>query len=266
MAEALRGKRVLLTRPAGQNADFARRLRAAGAIPVEFPTIRIGPPDDPAPLDGALANLDAYDWLIFTSANGVEHFWRRLQLAGAGRVKLDRVRIAVVGPATAAALMQRKIAVDLIPAEHIAEGLLEAIGDVRGQRVLLPAADIARPTLAEGLQAKGAIVDRVVAYQTRPVEEAGDLRAHLGGLDILTFASSSAVRGFAHLLEGPDPATAIGQAVVACLGPATARTARELDLPVHVVPETYTIPGLIEAILSYLEDCRETTHSPAHRR
>lgn len=251
MPEALRGKRVLLTRPAGQNDEFRQRLRALGAIPIEFPTIQITPPADPSALDAALARLEVYCWIVFTSANAVEHVCHRLLRVGRTASDFSQARIAAIGPATAAALAEQGVGVDLVPGEHVAEALVEQIGDVAGQRILLPAADIARPTLAAGLQAKGAIVDRVVAYQTKPVEAAGDLTTCLNTLDVLTFASSSAARNFVHLLNTAAPATAIGRAIVACIGPATAKTAEEMGLPVHVVAETYSIPGLTEALVQH---------------
>jgi uroporphyrinogen-III synthase len=253
MPDGLRGKRVLVTRAKGQNEKFSRQLEAVGAIPVEFPTIQIVPPSDPGPLDKAIANLTNYDWLIFTSANGVTHFWQRLDMTDKGLTDLQNVRIAAIGPATAATLSKRQAQVDLIPSEHVAEALLEAIGDVAGQCILLPTADIARPTLVEGLQAKGATVDRVTAYQTKPVEEPGNLLTLLATIDILTFTSASTVRNFVNLLQTDTPATTIGQATVACIGPITAQAARELGLPVHVTAVTYTIAGLVEALIKYEE-------------
>lgn len=253
MRNALDGRRVLITRPAGQSDDFVQRLEALGAVPVIYPLLEITPPDDPAPLDAALARLAAYDWLVFSSANAVEQVWRRLAGAGLGAEALRGRRLAAVGPATAAALAGRGLAVDVVPEEHVAEALVQALGEVAGRRILLPTADIAPTTLADGLRQKGAEVDRVTAYHTRPAAPPADLAAWLSGLDVLTFASSSAVRNFANLLNTGDPAAAIGRAVVACIGPKTARTARQLGLPVHVVPDDYTVPGLVEAIARYFE-------------
>jgi uroporphyrinogen-III synthase len=253
MSDALRHKRVLVTQAKDQTEKFKKQLTKVGAIPIEFSTIQIIPPNDTGPLDEAIARLSAYDWLIFTSANGVKHFWQRLAAAGKGVADLQFIRTAAIGPATAASLNQYGLTIDLTPNEYVAEALLEAVGDVAGQRILLPIADIARLTLAEGLAAKGATVERVTAYQTKPVEDPGNLPALLPTLDVLTFTSASTGRNFVNLLRSDQPATAIGQATVACIGPVTAQTARELGLPVHVVAEKYTIPGLVEALIKYFE-------------
>jgi uroporphyrinogen-III synthase len=253
MSKGLQDKRVLVTRAKGQNKKLSQQLERLGAIPVEFPTIQIAPPDDTGPLDEAIDQINTYHWLILTSANGVFHFWERLTAAGKGTADLQTVHLAAIGPATATALGKLGLIVDLIPEEHVAEALLEAIGEVAGQRILLPTADIARPTLAEGLEAKGAIVNRVTAYQTKPVEDPGELPALLPTLDVLTFTSSSTARNFANLIRANNPTPVIGETVVACIGPITAQTARTLGLPVHVMAKTYTIPGLVEALVTYYE-------------
>jgi uroporphyrinogen-III synthase len=247
MPDALMGKRILVTRGKGQNAKLIKQLEALGAIPVEFPTIDIVAAD-PAPLIEAINNAARYHWLIFTSANGVTYFWQ--QAAGLGKRPDDfqDIRLASVGPATGEALRKIGLLVDLMPAEHTAEALLAAFGSLHGQRVLWPAADIARPILEAGLRAKGAIVERVTAYQTRPVAQAGELPALLPTLDILTFTSASTVHNFVNLLPPGDPAQAIAQAQVACIGPVTAEAARKLGLPVHIVAGVHTIPGLVESL------------------
>ena len=251
MSNTLSGKRVLVTRAAGQNKQLCRQLETVGAFPVEFPTIQIVPPDNTGPLDTAIANLPTYQWLIFTSANGVTYFWQRFAAAGKTTADLHDIQIAAIGPATATALAELGLTVDLIPAEHVAEALVEAMPNLDSQRILLPIADIARDVLAEGLQAKGALVDRVTAYQTQPVTAPGNLPALLPTLDILTFTSASTVRNFVNLLPSDNPAAAIGPALVACIGPITAQAAQEVGLPVHIVAETYTMPGLVEALVHY---------------
>ncbi len=251
MPDGLQGKRVLVTRAAGQNTKLSRQLADLGAIPVEFPTIQIVPPADLTPLDDAIASLSQYDWLIFTSANGVTHFWLRLIAAGKSAADVQSLKIAVVGPATAAALEKFNVRVNHIPPQHVAESLLETLPVSAGERVLYPTADIARPVLADGLRAKGVIVDRVTTYQTQPVTISGNLPELLPTLDVLTFTSSSTVRNFVALLNIAVPANAIGGAVVACIGPIAAQTARELGLPVHIVPSVYTIAGLVSAMEDY---------------
>jgi uroporphyrinogen III methyltransferase/synthase len=251
VAEGLPGKRVLVTRAKGQNQKLSRQLAAVGAVPVEFPTIQITPPEDPKSLDTAIANLDTYQWLIFTSANGVKYFWQRLVAAKKGSAEMQNIQLAAIGPATATAMSKRGLRIDLMPTKHVAEALVNALNDIAGQHILLPTADIARDILVTGLQAKGASVDRVTAYQTKPITDPGNLSALLPTIDILTFTSASTVRNFVSLLEVENLTNAIKPATVACIGPITAQAAKELALPVHIIAETYTIPGLVEALVKY---------------
>jgi uroporphyrinogen-III synthase len=244
----------LVTRAKGQNQKLSRQLVAVGAVPVEFPTIQITPPDDPTPLDTAIANLNTYQWLIFTSANGVKYFWQRLVAAEKGPADVQNIQLAAIGPATTTAISERGLSIDLMPNEHVAEALVDAMNDIAGQHILLPTADIARDTLVTGLQAKGASVDRVTAYQTKPVTDSGNLPSLLPTIDVLTFTSASTVRNFVSLLEVENLAKTIETATVACIGPITARTAKDLALPVHIIAETYTIPGLVEALVNYFQN------------
>jgi len=260
VTNVLQDKRVLVTRAKGQNKKLSQQLAALGAQPVELPTIQIGFPDDLAPLDAALANLTSYDWLIFTSVNGVTHFWQRFLALQCERESLDQVRIAAIGPATADRLASLGLAAEHIPREHVAEALVESLPAITGERVLIPTADIARPTLPDGLQARGAIVNSVVAYQTQPAPTPADLAGRLAGLDILTFTSSSTVQNFAGMLKAKDLTIstvlspyAVEQVIIACIGPKTAQTARELNWPVHIVATDYTIPGLVQALVTYYE-------------
>ncbi|GAB4544019.1 MAG: hypothetical protein Kow0063_37610 [Anaerolineae bacterium] len=248
MSSSLSGLRVVVTRPENQADELCRRLRALGAEPLLFPTIAIAPPQETGPLDRAIARLADYDWIMFTSVNGVEQFWRRLEKTGTPGGALPpayRGKIAAIGPATAEALRQRGAPVQFIPAEYRAEAILEKIGDVTGQRILLPRADIARPALADGLRARGAQVDDVAAYRTvRGDPPPAAFEALLAGVDVVTFTSSSTVRNFVSLTEGLD----YGSPLIACIGPVTADTARELGLPVHVMAGQYTIEGLVNAL------------------
>ncbi|MBI1722411.1 MAG: uroporphyrinogen-III synthase [Gemmatimonadetes bacterium] len=246
----LSGRRIVVTRPADRAARLIERLRARGAEPIPFPTIRLTPAD-PAPLDAAIAALDTFDWVIFTSREGVDAFFRRLDarggmpaaLAGSGgrasSAGVGRLGIAAIGPATAQALRDHRVEPALVPREYVAEALLEALGDVRGLRMLLPRADIARKALADGLRARGAEVVEVAAYRT---VASGAPPPALEGVDAITFTSSSTVRHFVE--SGAD----FGRAKIVCIGPVTAATARELGLPVHAVASEYTEDGLIEAL------------------
>lgn len=235
---ALAGRRIVITRPADQAAALADRLRALGAEPIVFPTIRLEPAD-PAPLDAAIRDLDGFDWVIFTSRRGVEALFARLDALRRPAADVARRKVAAIGPATAAALRERGIAPALVPHQYVAEAILAEIGDVRGRRVFLPRADIARKALAEGLAAKGATVVEVAAYRT---VGAGDPAPALDDVDAVTFTSSSTVRHFV------ESGAAVGHARVVCIGPVTAATAGELGLTVHAIADEYTEDGLIQAL------------------
>ncbi len=247
----LLGKRVLITRARDQAGALVDRLAELGAEPIEFPTIQIIPPQDFGPLDAAIGRLPAYDWVIFTSVNGVAFFWERLAATGKNARALDHAQIGAIGPATAQALMQCGLRVHFTPTQFIAESILDTIGNVAGKRILLPRADIAREALADGLRKRGALVDEIAAYRTVPARLSPDLRdAVLGGrIDIATFTSSSTVRNFVHALGGIDPAEALRGAQIACIGPITAQTARELGLRVDIIAKEHTIEGLVKAIV-----------------
>jgi len=251
MKHPLAGLRVVVTRPEDQAQELCGRLRALGAEPILFPTIAIAPPEAGGPLDQAIVRLIDYDWIIFTSVNGVDHFWTRLveanRSSGAdGQANLSFPgKVAAIGPATAEALRQRGAPVHLIPAEYRAEAILHEIGDVAGQRILLPRADIARPELADGLRAAGAQVDDVSAYRTVQGEpSAAAFDALQAGVDVVIFTSSSTVRNFVSLTRG----LAYGDPLIACIGPVTAATARELGLQVDMVAKEYTVDGLLETL------------------
>ncbi len=242
---AHRPLRILITRPPEQAEAWMTRLREAGYEPVLYPTIRIAPPEDWEPLDQALHRLSrgGYDWLVLTSANGVRFVWNRLQVLGL-QVPAE-VHIAVIGPATAKALQAQGREPDLIPPAYVAEALADALGDVRGLRILLARADRARPTLREILQSRGAQVDEVVAYRTLVAPP--DTPPPLDEVDVVTFTSPSTVQGFVQALgEQPLPP----DVRVVCIGPITARAAREAGLPVHAVAQQYTMEGLLEAVSS----------------
>lgn len=228
----------MITRPRERAQRLAERLRSLGAEPIVFPTVRIEPAD-PGPLEAAARSLEQYDWIVFTSANGVEAFCARLAAAGKDARDLARRKVAAIGPVTAQALRQRGIEPALVPGEYVAEAILGALGEVRGLRFLLPRADIARAALATGLRERGAEVTELAAYRT---VGAGAPPPDLTRADAVTFTSSSTVRHF--VASGAQA----GRAKVVCIGPVTAATARELGLVVHAVATTYTEDGLIEAL------------------
>ena len=231
----LRGRRIVITRPEPDAGRLAARLEALGATPIVVPAIRIAFAE-PTPLDAALANTGRNQWVIFTSRTGVEAVFCRID-------RLEGPRVAAIGPATAAELGKHGVKPDLVPSEYVAEAILESLGEVRGQRFLLPRADIARRALADGLRERGAIVDEIDTYHTLP---AGGERPPLDGVDAVTFTSSSTVRHFVE--AGPVPPGA----KVVCIGPITARTARGLGLKVTEVAGEYTEDGLIAALVAAL--------------
>jgi uroporphyrinogen III methyltransferase / synthase len=162
----LQGKRIIVTRAREQASALSERLREAGAAPIEYPVIAFAPPEDWTPLDQALAKLDEYQWIIFTSVNGVRFLVERMRAFDMSPALLHHHRIGAIGPATAKELESVGLHATFVPSEFVAEAVIEQIGDVAGQRILLPRADLAREALADGLTAKGAQVDNVVAYRT----------------------------------------------------------------------------------------------------
>lgn len=255
-AGALAGKHIVITRPEEQAPELAERLTAAGARVTALPAIAIAPLDDTARLDAALDELAGYDWIVLTSANGVRAVAERLAAIQHTWADRGRARVAVIGPATAQVLADQSVAADAMPDEYVAEGIVETLGNVAGQRILLLRADIARRALADELRVRGADVDEVAAYRTvvRPVPEE-TLRALFDGgtVDALTFTSSSTVHGLMRGLvaAGRDPAAALRGMTLAAIGPVTAGTLREYGLEPAVVAEEYTISGLVRALVAY---------------
>ncbi len=254
------GRRVVVTRPRAQAAGFIEALSAAGADVISCPTIEIVPPASWQPFDDALEHLDAFDWLVFTSVNGVEMFFARLRVLRRDVRGLHRVRLAAVGPQTAEALAVRGLLVDVIPDEFRAEGVADAMraSGVAGQRVLLARAAAARDVLPVMLREAGATVEEVASYQTvRPRTDMSEVRRllHDGAIDLVTFTSSSTVRNVLALL-GHDAATLLGRTAIGCIGPITADTVRAAGLPVAIQPTAYTIPAFTAAIISHFTTSR----------
>ena len=256
------GKRVLVTRPREQAADLSERLEAMGAEAIEAPMIRIVPPDDFGPLDDACARAGLFNWIIFASVNAVDAFVGRL-LAGPQDLRaLKGVKLCGVGPATGDRLARYGLKVDLTPAEYRADGVLRALaetGEVRGLKILLPRADIGRELVAEELRRQGAEVTEVVAYRTVATEGEREgepdvyhmLLEHR--IDVVSFASASAVRGFVHALGAEPAADLLSATVVACIGPVTAEAASQFNIKTTIMPSVYTIPALVDAIVEYFQ-------------
>lgn len=252
----LQGRRIVVTRAREQAGGLVEKLRGLGAEPLECPAISIAPLEDFAELDAAIARLESYDWVVFTSVNGVEVLASRMKALGMAAAALCSRKLAAIGPATRSRLEELGCVVAFMPESYVAEAIVEQIGDVRGCRVLLPRADIARKALAEGLRQLGAQVDEVAAYRTVHGDAAASLAQQLalGAVDALTFTSSSTVRytidGLVQAGLGEHEAVELlNGAAVVCIGPITAATAKACGLNVTTVASTYTTDGLIEALV-----------------
>jgi uroporphyrinogen III methyltransferase / synthase len=249
------GRRIVVTRSRDQASELVRALSDLGADCLECPTIRVTSPADFGPLDRAIDRLQDYDWIVFTSVNGVAGFFERLFARGRDVRSLGHLNTAAIGPVTAARLKSFGLASDLVPETFQAEAVVEAFRrqELRGRQVLLPRAQEARPILPEQLTTLGASVHEVAVYRTVPDgTDAGALMDRVAEkpVDLLTFTSSSTVRNFKALLNAEDW-TRLAGTPAACIGPITAETARELGFDVRVTAECYTIPGLCRAILAH---------------
>jgi uroporphyrinogen III methyltransferase/synthase len=245
------GKRIVVTRAKGQADPLSSRLHALGADVIELPTIEIRAAADYGPLDRAIAALPSYDWLIFTSANGVRFFMERLD-ASPTDLRTLRAKICAIGPATRSAVESLHLKVDLMGKEYVAEGLLEAFrsSDLNGKRVLLPRAAVARDLVPNELARRGAHMDVVEAYRTvAPEDTCSRIREIFGGPrrpDCITFTSSSTVKNFVAAAGGADLLAGVK---VASIGPITSATARELGIEVAMEAREFTIDGLVEALV-----------------
>jgi uroporphyrinogen-III synthase len=248
---ALAGARVAVTRSGAQAADLARLIVARGGAPVLVPCLRVVGPVDAGALDEALDRLPRdYDGVVFSSTNAVH--WT---LARTTSESFAGVRVVAVGAATAEALRERGVPVDVVPAAFHSEGILAALdeaGDLAGTRWLLPRADVAREVLPEGLEARGAQVDRVVAYRNAAPEPGAVERALEAGIDAITFASGSAVVRLREAL-GPRFEERLRGAVVASIGPVTSQACREAGLTVHAEAESAGIAALVDALADIWE-------------
>ena len=254
----LMGKRIVVTRAREQASDLLQLLNDAGADCLECPTIQIAPPNDWKPLDRAIKGLVDYHWLVFTSVNGVGFFFKRLFELGLDVRALHHVKTACIGPATEKRLKDFGLTCDILPESYRAESVVEAFmrQQIKGKKILLPRAAEARPILPEELSRMGATVDEVPAYVTRIAEDnTATLLDRLANqhIDCLTFTSSSTVRNFKKLIPEEAFEKLMAPVTVACIGPITADTARDLGFDVHLVADTYTIPGLVDALIAYYE-------------
>jgi uroporphyrinogen III methyltransferase / synthase len=249
------GKRILVTRSREQASVLSEQIEACGGEPWEFPTIKIMEPEDYSPLDAAIGKLSSYQWVIFTSANGVKYFFDRMRTLRKDIRDLAGPKICAIGPKTREALESYGLIVADVPEEYRAEQIVALLsGKLKaGDKVLLPRADIARKVLSESLVELGALVEEVVTYRT--VLGAGNvdlLREMLQQkkIQIITFTSSSTVKNLVELLQPANLPDLLQGVTLASIGPVTSATARELGIEITVEAEEYTIDGLMKAILA----------------
>jgi uroporphyrinogen-III synthase len=254
----LTGVRVLVGRARHQAGSLSGELRKLGAQVLEIPLIEIRKPASFRPLDSALKNLDSYDWLILTSVNGVDAMWSRLPKL---RIQKDRVlnmHVAAIGPATKKAIEQNGLTVNVMPNEYVAESVVRSLSrKVKGKRVLLVRAKVARDVIPRELRKAGAWVHVVEAYETVvPLSSRRRLQAALKNPkkrpDVVTFTSSSTVKNFVELLGKSRTPKMLNGVRTASIGPVTSATLREFGLPVDIAAREFTIPGLVTAIVDVI--------------
>lgn len=262
--QPLAGRTVVITRAADQAEEFIAELREYGAEVIVCPTIEIRPLDNYERLDEALEHLYGYDWIIFTSANGVEYFFKRLTAANRAVSELDELKVCAIGDATADRLRDLHVHVDVVPEEFKAEGVFSALVSylggkqaLQGLNVLIPRASIARDYLPKALEDAGARVDVVPTYRTALPEDLdrGRVAAMLSGsADCIAFTSSSTVKNLGRLFDTQDLSGALAGVVIACIGDITATTAKEFGLQVEIQPQQFTIPSLARAIAEHFSE------------
>lgn len=261
--QPLAGRTIVITRALSQADEFAQELERYGAQVVFCPTIEIQELDDYQRLDEAIAHLYGYDWLILTSVNAVNHFFRRLTSLGRDASSLDELKVCAIGDATAERLNALHVHVDVIPTDFKAEGVFVALerfmggaDAFKGLNILLPRASVARDFLPKALEETGARVDVVPVYRTALPDslDRGRVAAMLsGGADCIAFTSASTVKNLGLLFDAQDLGPILSGIAIACLGDITARTAAAFGLKVEIQPEQSTMPSLARAIAHHFE-------------
>ncbi len=253
------GKRIVVTRARAQASSLVFQLAKLGAQCIEIPTIEIAPPGDLTPLKESIEKIKEYDWLVFTSVNGVKFFFDTLFDMGKDVRALGHLKFACIGPVTKQRLKDFGIISDILPETYRAESVIDAFSNVeiKNKKVLLPRAKLARTILPEELTKIGAVVDEVTAYETKLCSNSkGELISLLENdeIDAVTFTSSSTVTNFMSLLKGKDTKKLLNNVVTASIGPITSDTARTLDLDPDIEACEYTIDGLTDSLLAYYKE------------
>ena len=252
----LAGKRIVVTRAHRQADGLSSMLKQFGAEVIEAPVIEIREPDSYDALDTALRDILQYDWLILTSVNGVEAMFSRLELLGLSVDSLQHLKIAAIGPATEERIQDHGLVVDIVPPHYVAEEVVRALRKlVKGEKVLLVRAKIARDVIPDELRSAGAQVDVVEAYQTVIPHDAKSRMQRVFAEqplpDVITFTSSSTVQNFLTVVIGTDVPTKLSHVKFASIGPVTSRTMGEYGLRVDVEADEYTMEGLTQALVRH---------------
>ncbi|MDA3915362.1 MAG: uroporphyrinogen-III C-methyltransferase [Deltaproteobacteria bacterium] len=252
------GKRIVITRARAQASSLVSKLSKLGAQCIEIPTIKIAPPEDISPLKKSIENIDIYDWLVFTSVNGVKFFFDTLFDMGKDVRILGHLKLACIGPVTKERLQDYGIISDILPETYRAESVIKAFLNIKlkNKKILLPRAKKARTILPEELTKMGAKVDEVIAYETlldmNKKEELINLLQD-NKIDAVTFTSSSTVSNFISLLDSKNTGKLLKNIIIASIGPITSKTARSLDIEPEIEAGEYTIQGLVDSLLAYYE-------------
>ena len=249
------GRRIIVTRARAQASDFAECLESYGAEVIQFPTIETQPIPNNTVLDRAIAQLSTYNWVIFTSVNAVEYFYRYLRESGKDARSLGNARICAVGPKTVSALDQIGICTDYVPSQSRGAIVAAELEDVKRQKVLLPHASIAADDLPNGLQDRGAVVDAIPIYETVKAGAEGrdalETDLHNSRIDMVTFTSSSTVTNFLEMFDSYPAADLLDQVHIAVIGPSTATTAKAHGLRVDTVAKQASVESLAEEIVKF---------------
>jgi len=249
------GKKAVVTRSRAQASVMVEQLKELGADVVSFPTIRIEPSKDFRALDKAIKGLNSYNWIIFTSVNGVQVFFDRLKTLGLDARRFGPAKVAAIGPATADSLRAMGVEADAVPKEYVSEAILKKLGKVKGLKILLPRAAAARDTLHTELKRGGALVTEIPTYYTK--RDTGNYKELVrslaeGGVDFVTFTSSSTVEGFMANFKG-NKRKLLNGVVLGSIGPVTSAALKAHGFKPAFEAREYTIPGLVDAALAYFK-------------
>lgn len=247
------GRRVVVTRPQAQAAGQIEALRELGAEVIAFPTIRIEIVSTSPEIDSMVAAVDSYDLVVLTSVNSVDRFFELLRDAGKDARALHRATVVAIGPKTAAACSSHGVTPDVVPDASVAEGVLEAVADrdLSGLRILIPRAREAREILPEAFAAAGAVVDVVALYDTVLERHSPEDIVRVIDADYVTFTSGSSAKSFADLLRSAGFGDAVARVSAVSIGPVTSATVREEGMRLVVEAESYTVDGLVEALVEH---------------